>query len=314
MTKFFDFHLRECKKLLRGLVFDIKRGSIEDGPGIRTVIFLKGCPLNCLWCHSPESMKKLPELVFYKNKCILCGKCVIICPYGAQELIDNKRIINRNKCHNCGLCAQVCDVGALEIKGKYFTVDEILEEIKKDIVFFRNSGGGVTFSGGEPTFQPKFLLSVLKRCKEEGISTALDTSGFVKWDILKEIIKYTYLLLYDIKHMDSLKHQEYTGVSNKLILENLNRIRQHEKKEVRIRLPIIPGYNDSELNIKKTGNYLGHLGIKNVDLLLYNEMAKSKYIWIDKEFKMPNIKHQEREYLKTIKDALGLFCLNVKII
>lgn len=293
----------------RGLVFDIKPASSDDGPGIRTVIFLKGCPLSCVWCHSPESIKQLPELVFYRDKCVLCGRCVVSCPNGAQELTNRKRTINREKCHSCGLCTQSCYPVALEIKGLYVTVGEILEEIEKDMIFYRNSGGGVTLSGGEPTFQPMFTLNILKRCKEKNISTALETNGFVEWRTLEKILGYTDLLLYDIKHMNSARHREYTGVSNELILQNLKKVIQR-RKEVIIRLPIIPGYNDSESNIRQTASYLRSLDVNKVNLLSYNEMAGSKYHWIDKDFKLSHVKYPGMEKMETIREIIQSYKLN----
>jgi len=200
----------------------------------------------------------------------------------------------------------------LQIIGREVNVDEILEEIEKDIIFYRNSGGGVTFSGGEPTFQPTFTRDVLKGCKERNISTALDTCGFVSWPIFEEIIEYADLLLYDIKHMDPIKHRQYTGVSNELILDNLERVRQ-KGKEVTIGVPVIAGCNSSELNIRRMARYVKSLGIRDVDLLPSNEMAESKYRALDREFKLSPVKYSGREFMEGIKDLVITYGLNARI-
>ena len=287
-------------QLKEGVVFDIKRMSIDDGPGFRTVIFMKGCPLNCIWCHSPESNKKDPELVFYDTKCIRCKRCFKICPKNALQITENGQIkIDREKCVVCGRCAQICYVGALEIKGKRTSVQEVYQEIIKDRIFYETSGGGVTFSGGEPTMQDKFLLSTLKKCKNNGINTALDTCGYASKDVFEKITPYIDTFLYDLKHMDDKMHKKFTGKSNKRIIDNLKMLAEAGKNII-ISVPVIPGYNTSKKNILETMALMKKLNLKELRVLNFNKMAGSKYSWLGKEFPLNNLEPMNEEWLSAI--------------
>lgn len=209
----------------RGLIFHAQRYSIQDGPGLRTTIFMKGCPLRCEWCHNPESIKPYPELMSRDRKCMKFGNCVQACLTGAITLDQTGgRRINREKCILCFDCVAVCPTGALEKVGTYMTVDEVMTEIERDELFYRKSGGGVTISGGEPLLQWRFVRDLLRACKQRHLHTALDTSGYARWPALQSVLEYVDLVLYDIKHMDLQLHKKKTGVGNSLILANLRRI------------------------------------------------------------------------------------------
>ena len=300
------------KSTLWGIVFDIKRLSNDDGPGLRTTVFLKGCSLHCLWCHSPESQTNKPQLVFYQNKCVLCGRCVAVCPEGVHNLQDTKHQINWEKCKNCDKCVERCPTVALEIKGRKFSAQKLFKEILKDKVFYTNSGGGVTISGGEPLNQAKFVKAVFELCQREGIHTALDTSGFSKTESLKLVIPYTDLFLFDLKHMDDYKHQRLTGISNRLIHKNL-KILAKTSKDIQIRVPLIPGYNDMDDNILATVEFVSSLKITQIAFLPYNRMAGSKYTWMGKKYTLEGLKPQTLKDLDHIRKIAVDHNLEVQI-
>ena len=246
-------------------IFDIQRNSFVDGPGIRTTVFFKGCNLKCKWCHNPESQNSDTQMMFYKDKCTGCGKCADICPNKLE------------KCDFCGKCTIFCPNDARQICGKEITSDALIKELVKDKMFYETSDGGVTFSGGECMLQIDFLEEILKKCKENGLHTAVDTAGNVPYEYFERILPYTDLFLYDVKCIDEALHKEGTGVSNKRILENLKKLSDEACTEIIIRVPVIKGYNGSENEMGRIADFIGKLRIKSVELLPYHKMGEHKY-------------------------------------
>jgi pyruvate formate lyase activating enzyme len=294
----------EVNSEIKGLVFSIDRNVVEDGPGLRTTIFFKGCPLRCVWCHSPQSQSKEKQLLFIKNRCIGCGECFSACPGNALAESEFENLILWDNCNNCGECAKICPSMALEMSGKWLTVDQVMDNVHRDAVYFRKSGGGVTFSGGEATFQPDFLYQCLTGCKESGIHTAVDTSGFAKWPVFEKIIPYTDLFLYDLKCMDPGKHEAFTGISNELIIDNLRRI-DEMGKSTWIRIPLIPGFTNVENDLKQTAEFIATLKhVEKVSLLPYNGASGAKYTFIGKKYEL---EHIDISLNKDDKALLGIF-------
>ncbi len=268
---------------MTGTIFDLKRYSIHDGPGIRTTVFFKGCPLHCLWCHNPEGIDRGPELMHWDSRCARCHACIAACPTGAlatnqssREAASGAVVIDRAKCDLCGRCAEACLYEAMQLVGYSTAVAELVREIEKDRVFFEQSGGGVTFSGGEPLAQPGFLEGLVDALRGRGIRTALDTTGLAPAELLARIAVKTDLVLYDLKIMDEAKHRELTGVSNRSILENLARLAA-SPTEVWVRIPLMGGVNDGEENIRATIAFLESLKtIKTVGLLPYHAGGDGK--------------------------------------
>jgi pyruvate formate lyase activating enzyme len=286
--------------MLIGKVYDIQGFSVQDGPGIRTTVFLKGCPLRCPWCHSPESQEFFEQLSWIALRCLGigdCGRCLSVCP---KDAIKPGKVmtsastqteitlvsVNRDLCDNCGECAKACYPHALYICGEDYTVDALLKRVLKDSPFYRQSGGGVTVSGGEPLCQLAFTLEFFKRLKENGIHTALDTTGYVTWEALESIAPYTDLFLYDIKHMQSKDHKAVTRVPNERILENAMRLSRIGAK-LQVRIPLIPDFNDSEENIRATAQFCVELkgAVEVVQVLPYHNLGVTKYFRLNENVK-----------------------------
>ncbi|MEK6795741.1 MAG: glycyl-radical enzyme activating protein [Spirochaetota bacterium] len=262
---------------MEGIVFNIQRFSIHDGPGIRTTVFLKGCDLKCMWCHNPESISAQRELQYFPHKCIACGNCAKVCPVNAQRMEDGKHVFIRELCTRCGKCVEVCYAEALVMAGKCMTADEIMTEVMKDAPFYERSQGGVTFSGGEALVQREFVLELLKRSKAGGLHTVIDTAGNVPWATFESVLPYTDLFLYDVKIIDDEKHKQFTGVSNKRIRENLRKLGVM-KTAVWIRIPTIPGVNDSREEMSAIADAIAGLSaVTRVELMPYHTIASGKY-------------------------------------
>ena len=297
-------------KMSEGWVYDIQRFSLHDGPGIRTTVFLKGCPLKCLWCHNPESQSPLPEVAEFKERCIGCGACIEVCP--EKAITETKWFINREICTKCGRCAEVCPSGARKIFGKKMTAEDVLREVRKDKLFYKNSGGGVTLSGGEPLMQPLFSRELLRMCKKENIYTAIETSGYASWSNFKKILPFTDLIFYDIKHIDPLKHKEFTGKSNVLILDNFKKIVK-EDLDIVIRIPSISGYNDAKEQITIMGEFLkGLKGIVQIELVPYHKLGISKYKRIGREYGL-TINTPSENQINEARNLLESYGFEVKI-
>jgi pyruvate formate lyase activating enzyme len=296
-----------------GIIFDIKQYALHDGPGIRTTVFLKGCPLCCRWCHNPEGIGTSPQIVYRKRRCIACGECLLVCPEEALSLTPAGVVTDRVLCNSNGACAEICPGSARELVGKTLSPEEILETVKKDSPFYSQSGGGVTFSGGEPLMQPDFLFECLKLCGQEGIHRAVDTSGYAELEVVKQIARQTDLFLYDLKFMDSEKHRHFTGVSNQLILSNLKYLARSGARII-IRIPVIPGINDDDANIDLVGMYLRILPeIETVHILPYHGHQENKYVRLDVEYKAKDIPLPTPEDLARAKKRLEGFGLDVDI-
>ncbi len=262
---------------MEGLVFDIQRFSIHDGPGIRTTVFLQGCNLRCFWCHNPESQPLGPQIQFFPDKCVGCANCVRACAHNAQLLLGGQRLYVRDFCQACGRCVQECFAGALVTKARSMTVEQVLAEVERDRDYYAPSKGGVTFSGGEPLLQPDFLRALLRACKSRGLHTAVDTAANVPWESLEMVLPYTNIFLVDVKAHDEELHRRGTGVSNRLILDNLARLVQG-RAEVWVRIPIIPGYNDDPAELAAIADLLhGLKGLWRIELLPFHHLGAGKY-------------------------------------
>ena len=291
-----------------GIVFNIQKYSVHDGPGIRTVVFLKGCPLRCLWCSNPESQKPGPELAYNPNKCLSlehCVRCLEVCTAGAIRSGEENRVaIDRQVCSECLLCTQACPSLALNVYGQTMTVAQVIGSVEEDSVFYSRSGGGLTLGGGEPMHQAEFSAALLREAKRRRINTAMESCGFCSWEALESVCGDLDTLLYDLKCMDPEKHREFTGVSNELILENLARVREtFPALPIWVRTPIVPGFNDRAEDIRPI---LEHIqGMENVcfEALDYHRMGRPKYEYLGREFPMGDRKLEE-ENMRRIRELV----------
>lgn len=295
------------------LVYNIQRYSIHDGPGIRTLVFFKGCPLRCDWCSNPESQKNEKDLMIISRLCIRCGSCMEICPQEAISLLGDAFHTDRKKCLVCGKCETVCPSGARKIVGTEMKLTQVMDEVRKDQPFYRRSKGGITLGGGEPTVWADFAYDLLWLCLEEGINTAIETCGHTSWDKLKLLVPVTHQFFYDLKCMDENTHKKYTGFSNKLILENLTKLSKLTKNIV-VRIPIIPNVNDSEKNINDTARFVKKLnGVREVELLPYHQFGVSKYNNLGRSCKLidtPFLSDDRIDRLTAIVSSYGIKCIS----
>jgi pyruvate formate lyase activating enzyme len=303
-------------KVIKGTIFNIERFATGDGPGIRTLVFLKGCPLSCKWCSNPESQKTEPEIIYYQNKCSGCKKCLESCPEKAISH-DQKLgfIVDRKKCTACGKCVEVCYYDARDLSGKQMTVFEIIEIINKDKKYYDNSGGGVTLSGGEPLLQPEFTRELLRACKKRRIHTALETSGFSSWEHFKSIIPYLDLIFFDFKHIDSESHYNYTGVRNEKILKNLENLDdKFTWGDIIVRIPFIPGFNSNNETQRQMFKYIGRFkNIKRIEIMPYHRLGILKYSGLGRDYDLPELKMVHKSELNHLIN-IGQTCgIKVKI-
>lgn len=297
-----------------GLVTDIDQFSMHDGPGIRTTIFLQGCPLHCQWCHSPETQPFFTVPIYQRAKCICCGNCMTICPEKAirpnwEKVSEDEPqgiFIDKKKCNNCMLCTTACSTHAIKPSSVTRTTEEIMAILLENRPFFKNSGGGVTVTGGELLTQYEFVRELLASCRKEGIHTAIETSGYGDFSHLSAVEEYADMIFYDIKHMDDQVHRKYTGAGNHLIHKNLKRLCSARKtaEKIIVRIPCIPGINDDEDNIVQTADFVADLGIKYLELLPYNEAAASKYQWLQKEYLLEDLERREKSYYESMEKVV----------
>jgi pyruvate formate lyase activating enzyme len=298
---------------MEGTVFNIKRYAIHDGPGIRTTVFLKGCPLSCPWCQNPEGIRPEPELIWRERRCIGCRDCEKACPAGALAFPGGSLRIDRTLCDLCGRCAATCYAQALELVGRPMTVDEVMTEVEKDMVFYGQSGGGITVSGGEPLMQADFLEGVLRASKQAGIHTTVDTSGYAERDKLLRIAEDVDLFLWDLKIMEDEAHRKHTGVSNTVILDNFKAV-SRMRKPIIVRFSLIPGVNDHDSNIRAMGAFVTSLdGVDRIDILPYHKAWVEKYTGLNRTRGPAAFELPSAELLKAAATKLAEFGLKIRI-
>ena len=286
---------------MKGIVTNIQRFSIHDGPGIRTTVFMKGCNLRCFWCHNPETLSPRPELQLFPGRCIGCGECFQRCPNRCHIMLDGQRQFLRDLCEGCGRCADTCYAEALVLVGKSMSVEEVVEEVLRDRPFYETSGGGVTLSGGEPLLQLDFAHEILTHCQQQGIHTAIETALNFPWERIAHILPVTDLVMMDIKLLDSERHRECTGVPNERILENARHLGETDKPLI-VRTPIIPGVNDNAVDVGAIADFVATLpNLLYYEILPFHPMAKSKYDSLDLDYRAKELKSPPKEQM----DALG---------
>ncbi len=297
-----------------GTVFNVQYFNLHDGPGIRTLVFFKGCPLRCHWCANPESMSRLPELGLKRSLCDRCGKCLEACPEQALFFNNDEGLsVDRNRCNACGKCVSACYLEALTIYGKEMTAGDVFDEVYRDKMFYEGKGGGLTFSGGEPFQQPHFLLAVLSLCRNAGIHTCLETTGYTTAKVLDQVLAVTDYVLFDLKHMDSHLHQKFTGKPNRQILNNARRLAE-SGIPVMFRMPFVPGFNDTPQNIRATAEFVKSLktdNIKGLELMPYHRMGMGKYETLDKQYALNDVEPSEPNYVEAVRqrfEELGVIC------
>ncbi len=298
-----------------GLVFNIQRYAIHDGSGVRTLVFMKGCPLACQWCSNPEGQKSHPEIGFMPARCVgaeICrARCVEACPAKGITLSrEGKPVIDRGSCTPCRECSEACYYGALELIGREMTVEEVLSEVEKDRPFYRRSGGGVTVGGGEPLKQAGFVARLLAACQERHLHTALETSGFGSRRHLEELLEHVDLVYFDIKHMDPVRHEELTGVPNQPILANIRAaLSAAGGYEVIMRITTIPGFNDSEENISASARFAADLGCEKIELVPYHRLGIGKYAQYGMDYRLAGIESPTRERMERLRRLVEGFGL-----
>jgi pyruvate formate lyase activating enzyme len=293
------------------LVFDVMRYATHDGPGIRTVVFLKGCPLHCLWCHNPESQDFHPDRLYYPDRCRHCLECVAVCPQHAISEVGGE-LRTSSACTLCGTCANFCMAEARQIAGRQYTVEELIAEVEKDTVFFDESGGGVTLSGGEPLSQAVFVNSFLAACRERGIGTTIETCGFVPADVFQQTALKADIVFFDLKLVDSAKHRQYTGAPNDLILRNLEFLTA-SRRPLTVRIPVIPGVNDTAQDIAEFAKYLSRLRPPAVELLPYHRAGAEKYARLGRTYQLVDTQPPSPADLAGFRDALAQAGVSVTI-
>jgi pyruvate formate lyase activating enzyme len=297
-----------------GVVFDIRRFSIHDGPGIRTTVFLKGCPLRCWWCHNPEGLSAAPELVWRAERCTRCGTCIATCPEHALSWNGDAPHVDQARCTLCGECAEVCYAEARQVLGRTMTAAQVLAEVERDGVFYDVSAGGVTFSGGEPLAQPEFLRELLLGCRAREIHTAVDTCGHAPWATVDRVRAHVSLFLYDLKLLDDDRHRRYTGVSNAVELENLTALAA-AGHDIELRFPLIPGINDDEDHVRRTGAFVARLARPpRVVVLPYHGLGAGKYGPLGRDYRMTAVATPAEERIAAVAGTLRGFGLQVEVL
>jgi pyruvate formate lyase activating enzyme len=297
----------------KGVLFDIKRYAIHDGPGIRTSLFLKGCQLRCEWCANPESQYASPEVLYNREDCTLCGECATVCPDAAIEFKAGRRLHDRMRCTGCGLCVQACPSGAMELCGFTVDVQTLWEQIKDDRLFWDRSGGGVTLSGGEPLLQHLFAQAFLSYCQGRYVHTAIETCGHVPKSHFDAILPHVDFVIFDLKLEDSGAHERYTGVSNRCIKNNLSNILKSDK-DILVRMPLVPGCNDSPEAIKRIGEFIAtNRKGAQLEILPYHRLGEGKYARLDREYTLSGIKTPNNQQLKDVANVLSEFDLDLMV-
>ena len=298
--------------MAKGVVSDIQRFSVHDGPGIRTTVFLKGCNLRCFWCHNPETLHRNPELQLFLDRCIGCGKCFEVCTQHAHALVNGQRTFHRRLCVACGRCAQTCYAQALVLVGREMTAEEVVNVVLRDRVFYQESNGGMTISGGEPLLQRDFTYSILELCKAEGLHTAIETAAEWPWQGIAQLLTITDLVMMDIKVMDSDLHRACTGVPNERILANARNLSRQARALI-IRTPVVPGLNDTENEIGRIADFIADFpNLMYYELLPFHRLATAKYRALGLEYRAAGLKRTEPEHIAQLAETARQRGIRVK--